>query len=148
WTSSVCHLGRSCLDVVCFSSGIVNTYWGQAQPDETAQSLTREERRGKGTRKMGSDGMCEVSRTDSGFVVEAAALARAFEITEEQVREEMRTGLIRSRSEIGAGQDEGRWRMTFYRADRAFRLVVNAEGEVLTRGRFPVTPRSRSGRRD
>ncbi|GAW36690.1 hypothetical protein RA2_03765 [Roseovarius sp. A-2] len=38
--------------------------------------------------------------------------------------------------------------MTFYRADRAFRLVVNAEGEVLSRDGFPVTPLSQSGRRD
>ncbi|SDI82554.1 DUF6522 family protein [Alloyangia pacifica] len=92
--------------------------------------------------------MGEVSKTDSGFVVEAATIARAFKVTEEQVREEMRSGLISSRSERGAGKDEGRWRMTFYRADRAFRLVVDEEGEVLSRGSFPVTPRARSVRRD
>lgn len=92
--------------------------------------------------------MSEVSKTDSGFVVEAATIARAFKITEEQVREEMRNGLISSRSESGSGEDEGRWRMTFYRSDRAFRLVVDEEGEVLSRGSFPVTPRSRSVRRD
>ncbi len=91
--------------------------------------------------------MSEVSKTDSGFVVEAATIARAFKITEEQVREEMRNGLISSRSESGAGEDEGRWRMTFYRADRAFRLVVDEKGEVLSRGSFPVTPRARSVRR-
>ena len=92
--------------------------------------------------------MSEVSKTDSGSVVEAAAIARAFKITEEQVREEMRNGLISSRSESGTDEDEGRWRMTFYRADRAFRLVVDEEGEVLSRGSFPVTPRARSVRRD
>ena len=31
--------------------------------------------------------MSEVSKTDSGFVVDATAIARAFKITEEQVRE-------------------------------------------------------------
>ena len=92
--------------------------------------------------------MSEVSKTDSGFVVEAATVARAFKITEEQVREEMRNGLISSRSESGSGEDEGRWRITFYRAERAFRLVVDEEGEVLSRGSFPVTPRARSVRRD
>lgn len=92
--------------------------------------------------------MSEVSKTDSGFVVEAAAIARAFGITEEQVRDEMRTGRISSRSERGSGKDKGRWRMTFYRADRAFRLVANAEGEVLSRGSFPVTPRARAVRPD
>lgn len=102
---------------------------------------------GRGQDK-GRDALSEVSRTDSGFVVEASALARAFGITEAQVREEMRSGLISSRSEIGEGADEGRWRMTFYRGDRAFRLVVDAEGAVLSRGYFPVTLRSRSGHRD
>ncbi|GAW36691.1 hypothetical protein RA2_03766 [Roseovarius sp. A-2] len=34
--------------------------------------------------------MREVSRTDSGFVVEATAIARVLLITEDQVREEMR----------------------------------------------------------
>ena len=92
--------------------------------------------------------MSEVSKTGNGFVVEAAAIARAFRITEEQVREEMRNGRISSRSERGAGEDEGRWRMTFYRGDRAFRLVVDEEGEVLSQGSFPVTPRARSVRRD
>ncbi|WP_297771782.1 DUF6522 family protein [uncultured Roseovarius sp.] len=92
--------------------------------------------------------MSEVSKTDSGFVVDATAIARAFKITEEQVRQEMRNGLISSRSESGTDEDEGRWRMTFYRADRAFRLVGDAQGEVQSRGSFPVTPRSRSVRRD
>ena len=45
--------------------------------------------------------MSEVSKTGNGFVVEAAAIARAFRITEEQVREEMRNGRISSRSERG-----------------------------------------------
>ena len=90
--------------------------------------------------------MSEVSKTDSGFVVEASAIAQAFKITEDQVREEMRNGLISIRSESGSGEDQGRWRMTFYRADRAFRLVVDQEGEVLSRGSFPVTPRVRSVR--
>lgn len=96
---------------------------------------------------MGDGAMNEVSKTDSGFVVEAAAIARAFKITEEQVREEMRNGLISSRSESGSGKDEGRWRMTFYRAERAFRLVVDADGQVLSRGSYPVTARARSVRR-
>ena len=62
--------------------------------------------------------MSEVSKTDSGFVVEARGIARAFKITEKQVREEMRNRLISSRSESGSREDEGRWRMTFFRADR------------------------------
>ena len=85
--------------------------------------------------------MNDVSRTESGFVVDARVIAQAFGLTSEQVREEMRSGRISSRSETGTGADEGRWRMTFYRDDRAFRLVVDAEGEVLSRGRFPIAPR-------
>lgn len=92
--------------------------------------------------------MGEVSVTENGFVVDAGVIAEAFGITAEQVRADMRGGRITSRSETGAGNDAGRWRMTFYRDDRAFRLVVNAEGHVLSRGSFPVTRREREGGRD
>ncbi|WP_020040111.1 DUF6522 family protein [Salipiger mucosus] len=86
--------------------------------------------------------MDEISKTGNGFVVDASVIARAFRITAEQVRDDMHSGRISSRTEIGVDKDEGRWRMTFYRGERAFRLVVDAEGQVLTRGSFPVTPRS------
>lgn len=82
--------------------------------------------------------MGEVSVSRDGFEVDAGVVGGAFGIPPETVREEMRAGLITSRCETGVDEDEGRWRLTFYRGGRAFRLVVDAEGAVLTRGSFPV----------
>ena len=87
--------------------------------------------------------MADVSRTAEGFVVDAAVIARAFGILPAQVREDMRNGRITSRSETGRDEDVGRWRMTFFRNGRAFRIVVDAEGAILSRSTFPVrTPPS------
>ncbi|RVV96717.1 hypothetical protein EKE94_17750 [Mesobaculum littorinae] len=85
--------------------------------------------------------MTTISRTEDGFVVDAGVIAEAFGITPDQVRDEMRGGGIATRSETGEGADAGRWRMTFFRGDRAFRLVVDAAGAVLSRSSFPIAPR-------
>lgn len=66
-----------------------------------------------------------------GFVVDAAILAEAFDLTLEETRRRMRGGQIVTRSETGQGEDAGRWRLTFRHADRALRLVVDDSGEIL-----------------
>lgn len=82
--------------------------------------------------------MGDVTISKDGIVVEAALVGRAFGITPETVRAEMRSGRITSRCEAGVDEDEGRYRMTFYREGRAFRLVVDRAGQVLSQGRFPT----------
>lgn len=82
--------------------------------------------------------MTEVERSGDGFVVAAQVLADAFGLTQEEVREKMRSGAITSRSETGVGDDEGRWRLTFHHEGRALRLVVDDRGTVLQRSSFPV----------
>lgn len=86
----------------------------------------------------GHQTMNDVSISANGFVVDAALVGRAFRLAPETVKEDMRNGRITSRCDAGVDADEGRWRVTFYRDGRAFRLVVNAEGEVLSRSTFPV----------
>ncbi|TNF65102.1 MAG: hypothetical protein EP307_00665 [Rhodobacteraceae bacterium] len=76
-----------------------------------------------------------------GFVVEAGTLARAFDLAPDQVRPLMQGGAITSRCEKGEGEDAGRWRLTFYHGDRAFRLVVDDAGTVLSRARFDAPRR-------
>ena len=79
-----------------------------------------------------------VTVSEEGFVVDAALVGRAFSLSSDDVREEMRKGQITVRSETGIGRDEGRWRLTFVRDRRALRLIVSRDGDVLSQGTFPV----------
>lgn len=80
-----------------------------------------------------------------GITVDAALLAEAFHVGQSQIRREMREGRISSRCEKGTEEDTGRWRLTFYREGQALRLVVDAGGGILSRGRFPVGTPTRPG---
>ena len=81
--------------------------------------------------------MTEVERSGDGFVVSAHVLADTFGLTQEEVRDKMRSGAITSRSETGVGDDEG-WRLTFHHEGRALRLIVDDQGTVLKRASFPI----------
>lgn len=79
-----------------------------------------------------------VQREGDGFVVGAEILAAAFGIPAPEVAAMMRDGRITSRCEAGIGADAGRWRLTFYLAERACRLTVAEDGRILGRASFPV----------
>lgn len=87
--------------------------------------------------------MTKIERSNEGFLVGAELLCEVFHMTEEAVRTGMRAGTIASRCEEGVDEDVGRWRLTFTHGDRACRLVVDAEGTILTRATFPVRARQR-----
>ena len=79
-----------------------------------------------------------IERNGDDFVVHADLLADAFGLSETDIREGMRAKRITSQSETGVGDDEGRWRLTFFYQDRAVRFIVDEHGEVLKRAGFPV----------
>ncbi|MBU3030594.1 DUF6522 family protein [Paracoccus marinaquae] len=83
--------------------------------------------------------MSDVELTAEGFVVDAGLLAAAFGLQSSVVQDMMRNGRITSRSERGQGEDEGRWRLTFYYEARALRLTLDADGTVLSKASFPVS---------
>ena len=87
--------------------------------------------------------MTRVERTEAGFVVDADLLAAAFHLPAASVRALMRDGRITSRCEAGVGEDEGRWRLTFYHGERVCRLTVDADGTLLGRATFPAPTRDR-----
>ena len=78
-----------------------------------------------------------VSVTTDGFVVDAGTIGAALEIPPADVQTRIRGGEITSRCEAGVDEDAGRWRLTFYSDGRAFRLVVNKTGKILSRATFP-----------
>ena len=80
--------------------------------------------------------------TKTGFAVNAADLARLFELPAEEVHRLMRKGGITSRFERGEGADAGRFRLTFFYPRRRVQLVVASDGDVLQHNRvsWPVPP--------
>jgi hypothetical protein len=89
--------------------------------------------------------MSTIERKGSDFIVPADLLASAFGLSEAAVRQGMRMNRITSQSETGVGEDDGRWRLTFFYQDRAVRFVVNGHGQVLKRAGFPVRRRTAQG---
>jgi hypothetical protein len=85
--------------------------------------------------------MTTVDRKDEGFVIDAALLADAFGLSQEDIKARMRDGAITSRCEAGIDEDTGRWRLTFHHGSRACRFIVDGEGAVLTRETFPIRTR-------
>ncbi|MCB1425885.1 MAG: hypothetical protein H6889_07380 [Brucellaceae bacterium] len=90
--------------------------------------------------------MSEVERDGDGFVVDAAVLASGFRLPVEEIRSLMREGRITSKTEAGEGEDQRRWRITFYHEERAFRVVLNPDNTIRSRGTFPVPGRSSPNR--
>jgi hypothetical protein len=77
-----------------------------------------------------------------GFIVPAEVLATAFAQPTADVPGLMRAGQITSLLEQGQGTDAGTYRLTFYHGAQALRLIIDAQGHILKRTRFPVTRRS------
>ncbi|MTH61710.1 DUF6522 family protein [Paracoccus litorisediminis] len=76
------------------------------------------------------------------FVVPADLLGVALGVEPASVPEMMRNGQITSRCETGKDKDAGTYRLTFYHARNALRLIVNEKGEVLKRSRFATPGRN------
>ncbi|MFD2857974.1 DUF6522 family protein [Seohaeicola zhoushanensis] len=86
--------------------------------------------------------MSDVTRNADGFEVDARLLSATFGLTEREIKARMRDGRITTLSEKGEGEDEGRWRMTFYHGTQALRLTVDKDGNLLSRSTFPVAARA------
>lgn len=82
--------------------------------------------------------MTTVERKAGDFVIDAALLANAFGLPQEEIKVRMRAGVITSRCEAGTAEDAGRWRLTFHHGGRACRFIVDEAGNILTRATFPV----------
>lgn len=84
----------------------------------------------------------EVRLVDGHFVVDARTIAAAFRLKPEEVQELMRNDRITTRQEIGMDEDAGRVRLFFFHGDRAFRLTVDQDGNILSRASFDVPGRT------
>lgn len=83
-----------------------------------------------------------VTFEDGDPLVDARLVAQALSLTPERVMAGLRNGSITTLTERGAGEDAGRWRLTFFHENSRLRLVVDETGEILQRSRidFGETP--------
>ncbi|WP_445500673.1 DUF6522 family protein [Microvirga sp. G4-2] len=77
--------------------------------------------------------MPEIEIQDGTIQVDASVLGEGLGVEPSCVPELLRSGAITSRCERGIGEDEGRFRLTFFHAGRRLRLVVEAAGRILQR---------------
>lgn len=70
---------------------------------------------------------------DGDVLVDAAVIAKGLRLHPQEVQERLRDGRITSLYERGTGEDEGRFRLTFFTDNRRFRLIINESGRILQR---------------
>lgn len=83
------------------------------------------------------------------ILVEAAVIGEGLSLQPAAVQEEMRAGRITSLCERGSGEDEGRFRLTFFTENRRFRIIVDEAGQIIQRLKLDYGdhPLPRSARR-
>ncbi len=64
------------------------------------------------------------------FTLDAAFVARTFDLTTARVRALMARGLFRSLVEKGEAEDAGNWRLTLRCGNRVWRGVVDSDGAI------------------
>lgn len=77
-----------------------------------------------------------VSFEDGGATVDAALVAEGLRLRADAVPSMVRDGSITCCFERGTGEDDGRFRLTFWHGNLRFRVVLNAAGQVLQRLRL------------
>lgn len=65
--------------------------------------------------------------------IDARLIGAGLDLDPATVLADMRAGVITSRFERGAGEDAGRYRLTFFHASRRCRIIVDRDGTVLRR---------------
>lgn len=76
-----------------------------------------------------------VALDEDGATVDMAVLADGLGLDEAAIAGLIRQGRLTSRFEKGVGADEGRSRLTFWIDGKRFRIVVDADGNIVQRFR-------------
>ena len=76
-----------------------------------------------------------VSINDESATVDVAVLADGLGIEAADISSLIRQGRLTSKFEKGIGEDAGRCRLTFWMGAKRFRIVVDAQGNVLKKFR-------------
>lgn len=76
------------------------------------------------------------------FTLDAAFVARTFDLTTARVRALMARGLFRSLVEKGEAEDAGNWRLTLRCGNRVWRGVVDSDGAIRQQSMGLVSSKS------
>lgn len=76
------------------------------------------------------------------FTLDAAFVARTFDLTTARVRVLMARGLFRSLVEKGEAEDAGNWRLTLRCGNRVWRGVVGSDGAIRQQSMGLVSSKS------
>lgn len=70
---------------------------------------------------------------ENGIELDATIVAAGLKLDPADLLKQMQCGTVTSRCEMGAGEDAGRFRLTFYSATRRFQLIADQNGEIIQR---------------
>lgn len=73
----------------------------------------------------------QVEIADGNIVIDAELLGRLLNVPASDLQELMRTKTLTSICERGEGEDEGKYRLSFFYRNRRLRLKVDKAGHVL-----------------
>jgi hypothetical protein len=79
-----------------------------------------------------------VERNEDGFTVDAAEIAEGLKLDPAEVQGLLRRGMIAAVYERGAGEDEGRHRLTFTYRHRRLQLVTDGCGKIRSRSTLDI----------
>ena len=84
-----------------------------------------------------------IALEDGGATIEASYLAAGLGLTVEQLRAEMRRGIVYGVTERGEGADAGRKRLTVRYRDRVWSVIAAPDGSLRKRRKSNNPRRSR-----
>lgn len=71
------------------------------------------------------------ARSTGAIEIEASVIGGGLGIEPAQVQAQLQEGKISVLCERGIGEDEGRYRVTFYCGKRRFRILIDESGNVI-----------------
>jgi hypothetical protein len=77
--------------------------------------------------------MAAIEFSDGTIAIDAVIVAEGLAIAPQALLQALREGAITNRCELGVDADAGHYRLTFFSRHRRFRVVVDAQGAILSR---------------
>jgi len=92
--------------------------------------------------------MIEIEDNGAAFTIPAEMIADAFKLDPADVPALLQSGAIAVTSEVGTGEDAGRFRLTISDAHARLRLIIDSSGTIISHSKLdfgsqPLPPAAR-----